>query len=208
MRMRGWRAEIDEHPALAPDSNALGETDMRNIEQRVGLVGAPIEVLLTVFCGDCGPEVEISKGIAVAEHSQTQQNMVLDYLRDRHAIWMRWFENEIEARYVAVDGGLEIIADVLQKGFEDQKRFRRAFMNTSAENRDINSEPFAIAPAQQEHLRQFIVKLAARMGLRYPSEAAAAAVLVIVRTIVQAQTTGGLKEARTARLLLQCLHHA
>ena len=36
------------------------------------------------------------------------------------ALWLRWFENEVEAKYQATAGGLEIIADVLLKAFEQQ----------------------------------------------------------------------------------------
>ena len=46
---------------------------------------------------------------------------------------MRWFESEIEERYEATGGGLEIIADVLQKGLEDSKRFGFAFIHIATE---------------------------------------------------------------------------
>src|SRR5262245_52345015 len=39
------------------------------------------------------------------------------------AVWLRWLEDEIEETYEKSGGGLEIIADVLQKAFEDRKSF-------------------------------------------------------------------------------------
>jgi hypothetical protein len=127
---------------------------------------------------------------------------------DRHAIWMRWFENEIEARYEATGGGLEIIADVLQEGFEDPMCFGFAFIHTITEGGNFDNEPFAIARKQKEHLRRFSEQLATKMGLQHPDMVASAAVLVIERTIVRTLMTGSLEEAQTARLLFQCLQHA
>ena len=89
--------------------------------------------------------VEISKVLAKAgvsesvfyEQFQSKDDLVSAFLKDRHAIWMRWFENEIEARYEATRGGLEIIADVLQKGFEDPKCFGCAFIHIVTEGSDV-----------------------------------------------------------------------
>ncbi|MFL6302645.1 MAG: hypothetical protein ACJ72H_03810 [Candidatus Sulfotelmatobacter sp.] len=142
------------------------------------------------------------------EQFQLKEDLVSAFLRDRHAIWMRWFENEIEARYEATGGGLEIIADVLQEGLEDPKCFGLAFINIVTEGSDFDNGPFAIAREQKEHLRQFIEQLAVKMGLLDPDMAASAAVCVIERAIVRTMMTGSLKEAQTARLLFQCLQHA
>lgn len=149
-------------------------------------------------------------GVSVSafdERSQSKEGVVLAFLRDSHATWMRWFENEIAARYCATGGGLEIIAGVLQEGFEDPKCFGLAFFDLADERRSLNGEPFAIAREQEEDLRRFIEQLAAKMGLRHPEIAASAAVLVIERTIVLTQMSGSLKEAETSRLLFQCLQH-
>ena len=74
---------------------------------------------------------EISKVLAIArvpesvfyEQFQSKEDLVSAFLKGRHASWMRRFENEIEARYEATGGGLELIADVLQEAFEDPKCF-------------------------------------------------------------------------------------
>lgn len=123
------------------------------------------------------------------------------------AVWARWFENEVEQKYEETGGGLAIIADVLQKAFEDQKCSDFAFFNM-VEVGDFDSEPFAAAREQKEHLRGYLEQLAVRMGLRHPDIAACAALLVIERTIVWTQLTGSPGETQTARLLFQCLQHA
>jgi AcrR family transcriptional regulator len=143
-----------------------------------------------------------------SEHFQSKEDLVSAFLKDRHATWMRWFENEIESSYEATAGGLEIIADVLQKGVEDSKCFGLAFFQILIEGGDFDNEPIAIVREQKEHLRRFIGQLAAKMGFQDPNLVASTAVFVIERTIVRTLMTGSLKEAQTARLLFQCLQHA
>ena len=189
---------------------------MLEIEQSVGVRDAIIRAFWDVFCRDGSLEAEISEVLAIArvsewvfcEQFQSKEDLVSAFLKDRHAIWMRWFEHEIEVRHEATGGGLEIIADVLQKGFEDPKCFGFAFTHIVTEGGDFDNEPFAIAKEQKEHLGRFIEQLAVRMGLQHPDMAARATVRVIERTIVRTLMTGSLKEAQAARLLFQCLQHA
>jgi len=102
---------------------------MLEIEQSVGFSDAIITAFWDVFCRDGSREAEISEVLALVrvsesafyEQFQSKEELVSAFLKDRHAMWMRWFEAEIEARYEATGGGLEIIADVLQEGFEDPK---------------------------------------------------------------------------------------
>jgi len=189
---------------------------MLETEQTVGVKDAIITGHLDVLCraGIRGAEIaKVVEKAGVSESAfykqfQSKESLLSAFLRDRHAIWMRWFENEVEARYEATGGGLEIIADVLQKGFEDPKCFGLAFINIVIEGGDFDNEPFAIVREQKEHLRRFIEQLAVKMGLQHPDLAASAAVLVIERTIERTLTTGSSSEAQTARLLFRCLQHA
>jgi len=83
-------------------------------EQSVGVRDAIITALWDVFCGDGSRDAEFSAVLALAgvsesgfhEQFQSKEDLVSVFLKDRHAIWMRWFENEIEARYEAT--GYEI----------------------------------------------------------------------------------------------------
>ena len=76
------------------------------------------------FCRDGSREAEISEVPAIPgvsesafdEQFQSKEELVSAFLKDRHAIWMRWFESEIEARYEATGAGPEIIVDVFTGG--------------------------------------------------------------------------------------------
>jgi len=190
---------------------------MLEMRHSTGTRDATITVFFDAFCRECVREAEIPRVLAMTtvsesafyEQFHSKENAVSAFLKDRHAIWMRWFEKEIEARYKATGGGLEIIADVLQEAFEDPKYFGLAFMNIVTEgNGASNGEPFVIAREQREYLRRFLEQLAATMGLQDPGMAASAAVLVINQTIIQTLMTGSVKEVQAARLLFQCIQHA
>lgn len=190
--------------------------NMPELKQSVGVGDVTITVFSDAFSRHGNEAAGISHASekarvlesALYEQFQAREDLVSAFLKDRHSAWLRWFESEIEARYEAIGGGLEIIADVLQKGFEDPKSFGLAFINIVTENGDFGNELSPIAREQKEHLRRFIEQLAAKMAIQYPDTAACAAVLVIERTIVRTLVTGSLKEAETARLLFQCLQHA
>lgn len=186
------------------------------VGQSAGVRDAIIAAFLEVLCREGVRVAEISKVLAIAgvsesvfyEQFQSKEALVSAFLKDRHAIWMRRFKNEIEVRYEATGGGLEIIADTLQKAFEDPKCFGLAFINTVTEGGDFDNESFAIVGEQKEELMRFIEQMALKMGLQHPDTAASSAVLIIERTIVRTLMTGSLKEAQNARLLFQCLQHA
>jgi hypothetical protein len=206
---------LNEQEPVASSRQSSLEENMLKIKQSVGLTDAIIAVFWDVFSQDVSLEAEISEVLAIGwvsefashERFQSKEDLVSAFLKDRHAAWMRWFEDEIEARCKATGGGLEIIADVLQEGFEDPNNFGVAFINLVSECSDVK-EPFAIVGEQKERLRRFIEQLAVKMGLDHSDIAASAAVLVIERAIVRTLMAGSLAEARTARLLFQCLQHA
>lgn len=188
---------------------------MLEMRQSAGITDAVIRGFLDLPCWEGVRAAEISNVFGITggsepviyKQSQSKEDLASAFLKDRHAIWMHWFENEIAAMYEATGGGLEIIADVLQKGFEDQKDFGIAFIHTMTQGGDFDDEPFAIVIEQKEHLGRFIEQLAIKMGLQHPDRAGSAAVFVIERTIMRTLMTGSLEEAQTARLLFQCLQH-
>lgn len=144
---------------------------------------------------------------ALREEFQASEDLVSAFLKDRHVAWMRWFEHEIEERYQDTRGGLEIIADVLEDGFEDPKSFALAFIDVVIRTSDSDEKPLAIAGDQRAHLRRLIEQLAARMGLRHPDMVAATAVAIIGQTILRRLMDGCPAGAQKARLLFQCLQH-
>ena len=155
------------------------------------------------------PKVEtMATGVLHSTLYQSREEPFAERLKNCCAVWLCWFENEVEAVYARNGGGLEIIADVLEKAFEDRKALDFAYFNIVEGAGDLDSEPFAAAREQKEHLREYLGQLAVRMGLQHPDIAASAALLVIERTIVWTQQTGSPQEVQTARLLFQCLQHA
>ena len=166
--------------------------------------------------------VSISFGVVVPKNWPATVGMIdAIFLRNLHeletapgsaianngcAAWLNGFENEIERRYAATGGGLEIIADVLSEGFGDTAFVRRCFVDNDHSDRGI--PPSLPTIERKEQLRWYLQKLAVRMGLHHPDIAASAAVLVIEQTIVWIEASRSGREANTARLLLQCLQHA
>jgi hypothetical protein len=187
---------------------------MLKVKQSIRNTEATVMTSLRVLGQEDGRAIEVpgkEANVDVAafcEHLQSKQTIIPADRKDRLVIWMRWLENQIEARYEATGGGLEIIADVLEMGLEDPLHFRFAFICTGSKGGLFERHPFAIACEESEHLKQFIELLATRTGVQHPDLAAVAAVLVIEETIVRAGMTAEPVEAHTARLLFQCLQHA
>jgi hypothetical protein len=173
---------------------------MLEIRQNTG-VGA---VTTMIFLDDLNREVGFPKvGTMATRVSDStfyqSKEPVASPPENSCAVWLRWLENEVEAKYEKTGGGLEIIADVLQKASEDQECSDSALFNM-VEGGDFDSEPFTAAREQKEHLRGYLEQLAVRMGLQHPDIAAGAALLIIERTIVWIQLTGSSRETQTARL--------
>jgi AcrR family transcriptional regulator len=148
---------LNEQEPVASSRQSSLEENMLEIKQSVRVTDGIIAVFWDVFSQDVSLEAEISEVLAITrvsesascERFQSKEDLVSAFLKDRHAAWMRWFEDEIEPRCKATGGGLEIIADVLQEGFEDPNNFGVAFINVVSECSDVEKEPFAIVGEQK-----------------------------------------------------------
>ena len=152
-------------------------------------------------------EAEVSETTFYGEF-QSKEALIRAFLEDRNAIWLRWFQSEVRARFETTRGGLEIISDVLNKWFEDSRVHGEVVNQASSTNRQVNGEAFETFGNQKDQLQRFVELLARRMGLRYPDIAASAAVQIIERTIETNLVSGDLSELKTAQLLFQCLQRA
>lgn len=142
------------------------------------------------------------------EGAQSREALLRAFLEDGDAMWLRWFQSEIEAKFESTKGGLEIIADVLRKWFEDS-RLQCAVVNRPVSSRrQFDGETCECFGNQKDQLRRFVEQLVVKMGLQYPDVAASAAVQIIERTILTTLISGDLSELKTAQLLLQCLQRA
>lgn len=142
------------------------------------------------------------------EGAQSREALLRAFLEDGDAMWLRWFQREINAKFESTKGGLEIFADVLRKWFED------SYVQCSVVNKLISSshqfdgETYECFEGNRDQLRRLIEQLVAKMDLPYPDIAASAAVQIIERTIVTTLVSGDLSELKTAQLLFQCLQRA
>ena len=139
---------------------------------------------------------------------QSKEGLIRAFLENRNAIWLRWFQSEIHARFETTRDGLEIIADVLRKWFEDSGLDSEDVKKDASSDRQVNGEAFESFGNQKDQLRRFVEHLAWKLGLRYPDIAASAAVQIIERTIVTILVSGDLSELKTAQLLFECLQSA
>lgn len=140
--------------------------------------------------------------------AQSEGALLRAFLEDGNAIWLRWFQSEIEAKFDTTKGGLEIIADVLRKWFDDS-RLQCAVVNKGvSSSREFDGVTIECFGNQKDKLRRVVEQLVVKMGLRYPDIAASAAVQIIERTIVTTLMSGDLSELKTAQLLFQCLQRA
>ncbi|HEY2470496.1 MAG TPA: hypothetical protein VGI45_22055 [Terracidiphilus sp.] len=188
---------------------------MAKIIQSKGTKGAIVMTSLEVFYRSMRRtgSSRVTEGARVSEStfyegSQSKEALLRAFLEDRNAIWLRWFQTEINARYETTRGGLEIIADVLRKWFENPKLCRSAIVNVDVSNRNVSAQAFEVVRNQKHQLRRFFERLAVKMGIQYPDIAACAAVQIVERTIVATLRSSDLSELKTAQLLFQCLQHA
>lgn len=142
------------------------------------------------------------------EAPESKDDLIRAFLEDRHAIWVRWFQHEISARYETTGGGLEIIADVLREWFEGSQMRCCAVTDVIPSNRRFDVQNLEPVRNPKGLLRLFVEQLAVKIGLQCPDIAASAVVLIVERAIAMNLATGDLSELKTTRLLLECLQHA
>ena len=168
---------------------------------------------MVVFYRD-SPKAEVSRVIKEAGASeshfygepQSTEACIRAFLEDRDDLWIRWIQNEIEARYEASGGGLEVIVDALLAWFEDSQ-LHGATLKVMVSNRGFSEQNFEIARKPKEQLRRFVEQLFVKMGIRHPDIGAVAAVQIIERTIAMILTRSDLSELKTAQLLFRCLQN-
>lgn len=70
--------------------------------------------------------------MSLYRHFASKNELIAAFLDRRHASWMRWFEQDVEARFAA-SPGLEVIALALADWFSDEDFRGCAFINAVAE---------------------------------------------------------------------------
>ncbi|UWZ84388.1 hypothetical protein [Occallatibacter riparius] len=143
------------------------------------------------------------------EGVRTKEGVIQAFLDGRDAVWVGWFQYQINMRSETNTGrGLEIIADVLREWFENSQLRCSALIKGIVSHCDFDGQSPEISSSPKDQLRRCIELSATKMGLHCPELAASAAVLIIERTMATTQATGDLSELKTAQLLLECLQRA
>jgi AcrR family transcriptional regulator len=132
----------------------------------------------------------------------SKNDLIAEYLRQRHAAWMERFRTGVEAGLARPGAGLEVIADVLEGWFLESDFRGCAFINTLAESGPGDGEEVAIARAHKVELEAYVAEVAQRLDLPQPATIAAMAMLIIEGAIVRAQMTGAPGVAALCRTLL------
>jgi AcrR family transcriptional regulator len=132
----------------------------------------------------------------------SKNDLIAEYLRQRHADWMECFRTGVEAALAQPGAGLEVMADMLEVWFREPDFRGCAFINTLAESGPGNGEEVAIARAHKAELEAYVVEVAQRLDMPQPVAVAAMAMLIIEGAIVRAQMTGDPGVAGLCRTLL------
>jgi AcrR family transcriptional regulator len=119
----------------------------------------------------------------------SKDDLVAEFLRRRHDIWMAWFTAAVNKRLGKSNSGLEVIADVLDEWFDDPEFRGCAFINTISETPEYEAEQNHIVRDHKAQLELFVKEIASQLRLKTPGTVAAKAMIVIEGAIVRAQMT-------------------
>ena len=147
-------------------------------------------------------ESEVAK-MSFYRHFPSKNDLVAEYLLRRHEWWMGWFSVGVEKRLSQAGAGLEVIAEVLMRWFEEPDFRGCAFINAQAEAFSQEEKIHQIIQDHKQALQAFLQELATRLGLENPLQTAASSLLVIEGTIVRSQMTRDAGVFETCRLLLR-----
>lgn len=119
-------------------------------------------------------------------HFPSKNDLIAEFLRRRHEVWMQRFTEAVETKLAQGGGGLEIIADVLRHWFDDPDFRGCAFINTLAETPLPESQQHQIIRDHKASLESYITDLATRLGSPAPETTASAVMIIIEGTIIRA----------------------
>ena len=143
--------------------------------------------------------------MSLYRHFASKNELIAAFLDRRHESWMRWFEQDVEARFAA-SPGLEAIALALADWFSDEDFRGCAFINAVAEVcASGEGTQVAQSVAHKAELAALIGSLARRLGLPEPDAIAEEAMLCVEGMIVRYQMTADPGVVDAGRRLLRRL---
>lgn len=140
--------------------------------------------------------------MSLYRHFTSKNELISAFLERRHEFWMRWFIEDVEARF-ALRADLSVIAEALGEWFIQEDFRGCAFINVVAEA-GSSGDPRHIQQAisHKHSIEQYISELADRLGLQSPASVAADAMICVEGMIVRYQVTHDSKVVDSGRQIL------
>jgi len=144
--------------------------------------------------------------MSLYRHFASKNELIAAFLDRRHESWMRWFEQDVEARFAA-SPGLEAIALALADWFSDEgfSRLRVYQCGGGGGRLRRGARQVAQSVAHKAELAALIGSLARRLGLPEPDAIAEEAMLCVEGMIVRYQMTADPGVVDAGRRLLRRL---
>ncbi len=135
----------------------------------------------------------------------TKHALVLAFLHERHAAWQGKLEAEIAGRNGNPATQVTTLFEVLTDWFAEPDFRGCAFINTTLETTDPQSEERKVARWHKDQLLSYLTHLAAAAGAGEPANTAMQLLLLVDGAIVRAQMGDGPRAALTAQALAALL---
>ncbi len=170
-----------------------------------------VETAFTLFYRDGIRVTGIDKIIAessVAKMSfyryfPSKNDLITECLRRRSEEWLQWFTAAVEKKMSYSVAGMEIIADILRRWFE-QPGFRGcAITNALVEMPAPEPEIQEVIRRHQAALEACLTDVAIRLDHADPRQTAAAVMVIMEGAIIRAQITGDPAVSDTCATLLK-----
>lgn len=127
--------------------------------------------------------------MSLYRHFASKDELIAAFLDRRHEFWMRWFVEEVEARF-AQRAELSVLAEALGEWFAQEDFRGCAFINVLAEAGSTGSPGHVQQAVSHKHsLERYISELAGRLGLQSPATVAGDAMICVEGMIVRYQMT-------------------
>jgi AcrR family transcriptional regulator len=151
-------------------------------------------------------EAQVAKA-SFYHHYASKDELVVAFLRRRHATWMAWFSGRLEALCARRRPRLALVADVLREWFAEPAFRGCAFINAVADI-GLAGEALGTAQSHKDELRDCLQALAERAGLAHAAAIADEALVIVEGAIVRAHMSGDPGAADVAARLLARLDAA
>jgi AcrR family transcriptional regulator len=175
-----------------PDSDSARERILaaaHRLFYRGGIRATGIDLIIA--------EAKVAK-MSFYKHFPTKAELVVTFLEERHAAWMRWFTGRVGKAGRTPARRLAAVFEALEEWFGEPAFRGCAFINTIAESCEGDEAQRAVAVRHKAELRDYLESLVRAAGHARAPERADELMVLVEGAIVLAQTRGDPKVARIA----------